>query len=651
MVVRIGDESVRQRTKRRWRFGVAGSSLGTLTLATAAAIAFGSWCACAGGHASRGAERTAKSADERARPPRSVAAPIVVGPALEGPRRPNDGSTLGVNLTEPSYYSEAWPFVDVLKHGEFHSGRPEHPDPSKRWNDGARLDVDARGWIRRLAPGQVARVFVFGSGTHYRPGRYTVLYDGRGRIEYRGAVSNVARAPGRESFDLAPRGELWLELHAIDARDPIRDLHVIPPGGRCADDPAAYCDAATPCGGDARCEPFVETFAEQPFHPDFLADIAPFRILRFLDWVKTNRPADAASEEARAPFPASVAAWPTRAHATYKPVPFEVMIDLCNTVHADLWLPVPGWFDDASVQRLASLVRERLDPTLRVWVEHSNEVWNGQFGQHYATAARECARSGDADRRICDGDRDGTLCEPGPWDRERERCFEMARRGHARRTGEIAHAFERAFGAAAPRRVVRVLAWQTGSLHDQGEALLDFRWNGSEPLHSRIDAVAVAPYFGGSIDVVPPADVFFARNPGRVHGAPEGTFAVLSGAPDGEPGPYARIASDAAALRSPRYAHLRLVAYEGGQHLFTWADGQGDALRALNSDPRMRALYTQYLTYFHELTGGSYFVHYASPGGWWHHGAFGSKQYQGQRRAEAPKHDALESFVEAQRGR
>jgi hypothetical protein len=590
-------------------------------------------------------------------PPKSESVATPDGPVAsdgEGaPRRsgrPNDGSTLGVNLTEPNYFTDAWPFVDVFKQGEWISGRPDHPDAARRWNDGGRLDLDAQGWVRRLAPGQVARVFLYARGTHYHPGRYTVLYRGRGRIEYRGSASNVTRAEGRDLVDLPARGELWLELTETDPRDPVREIRVLPPGGRCANDVAAYCDSNDSCGEGVRCVPFVDSYAEQPFHPEFLADIGHFRILRFLDWIQTNRSPEPA-DDAAAPYPATASAWPTPDHAMYRPVPFEVMVDLCNTMHADLWLPLPGAFDDASIRQVAALVRRRLDPDLRVWVEHSNEVWNGQFGQHFSTAARECALSPDDERRICDGDRDGTLCEPGPWDAERERCFAMARRGHARRTGEIVRIFEQTFGADAPRRVVRVLAWQTGSLTDQRAELLDFAWNGREPLRDRLDVVAVAPYFGWPGEILPNADRFFARNEGRVHGAPPGTFAVLSGAPDEEPGPYARIASDVAALRSPAYRHLRLVAYEGGQHLFTWADDQGDALRALNTDPRMRELYTQYLTYFDELTGGSAFVHYASPGGWWHHGAFGSKQYQGQRRVEAPKHDALETFIESHRRR
>ena len=71
---------------------------------------------------------------------------------------------------------------------------------------------------------------------------------------------------------------------------------------------------------------------------------------------------------------------------------------------------------------------------------------------------------------------------------------------------------------------------------------------------------------------------------------------------------------------------------------------EGEAIAALSSDPRVIPLYEQYLEHLHEITGGEVFVHYASPGLWWAHGAFGTKRYQGQDLRETPKHAALEAF-------
>jgi hypothetical protein len=48
--------------------------------------------------------------------------------------------------------------------------------------------------------------------------------------------------------------------------------------------------------------------------------------------------------------------------------------------HHAAWLFVPA-ADDAYVRKLASFLRDGLRPDLRVYVKHSNEVWNQAFPQ------------------------------------------------------------------------------------------------------------------------------------------------------------------------------------------------------------------------------------------------------------------------------
>ena len=63
----------------------------------------------------------------------------------------------------------------------------------------------------------------------------------------------------------------------------------------------------------------------------------------------------------------------------YNGVPYEAQIQLSNELKEDLWINVPHLADDDYVRNLAQLVQQRLTPGLRVWVEYSNEVWNGTF--------------------------------------------------------------------------------------------------------------------------------------------------------------------------------------------------------------------------------------------------------------------------------
>jgi hypothetical protein len=60
-------------------------------------------------------------------------------------------------------------------------------------------------------------------------------------------------------------------------------------------------------------------------------------------------------------------------------------IEFRGGVKVDPWFCMPHLADDDFVRQFAVLVKERLDPSLKVYVEYSNEVWNGQFKQaHHA---------------------------------------------------------------------------------------------------------------------------------------------------------------------------------------------------------------------------------------------------------------------------
>jgi hypothetical protein len=68
-------------------------------------------------------------------------------------------------------------------------------------------------------------------------------------------------------------------------------------------------------------------------------------------------------------------------YATAKGVPVERMVELANTLGADPWFCVPHQASDDYVRQFASLLHARLDPGLRPHIEYSNEVWNRGFAQ------------------------------------------------------------------------------------------------------------------------------------------------------------------------------------------------------------------------------------------------------------------------------
>jgi hypothetical protein len=64
--------------------------------------------------------------------------------------------------------------------------------------------------------------------------------------------------------------------------------------------------------------------------------------------------------------------WDTRAQPKSEqaePVAFEWQIDLCNRSKKDYWVNIPHAADGDYVKQLASLIHDKLDPQLRVYVE------------------------------------------------------------------------------------------------------------------------------------------------------------------------------------------------------------------------------------------------------------------------------------------
>lgn len=576
----------------------------------------------------------------RTRAPREPVA--VESPTAAAPLRTMDvgerSRAVGTNLPPANYYSGSFPFVDLMKATfGWISGSGE------TWDDHRPLDTDEHGWLRRLAPGQTARVFLLAGDQYHPTGRFTVLYEGKGRIEYRGLVRDVERAQGRDTFVLdAPQG-LYLDIPEVDPEDPIRNIRVLVPGGRCEGDARSYCESDDAC--NARCVPFEENHQELPFHPTFLDETRPYSVLRFMDWQETNREGMVPDAEEQ-PLVVDFDDYPQREDFSWRPVPVDVMIDLANLLDADPWFNMPHSASDAFVARFAARVAERLESDCKVYVEYSNEYWNNLFDQNAWIGAAGCEAHSDDPADECDPDGNGKLCELTEWNATMERCAAYGKRYFTERTIEIGRIWRQAFANAEPERVQRVIGAQIGGADWFVPEYLLRSVNG-QPAHTQLDVLAVAPYFGGGERTERSLDAIFARTQQAQDGAAQGMYRMLAGEPDAEWGDiYHWIRNDLRMLRErvPRDS-IRYVAYEGGQHLTSHDQEQNALFHRANRDPRMESLYTEYLEMWRELSGDALFVHFTAPAHWGQYGSFGSKEYMGQPLSEAPKERALRHFA------
>jgi hypothetical protein len=83
---------------------------------------------------------------------------------------------------------------------------------------------------------------------------------------------------------------------------------------------------------------------------------------------------------------------------------------------------------------------------------------------------------------------------------------------------------------------------------------------------------------------------------------------------------------------------MRLVSYEGGQHIVS---ENVDLVAGLNRDPRMGALYADYIPEAIAANGNDLLVLFSATGPISKFGAWGLREYAGQPRSDAPKLDAV----------
>ncbi len=525
-------------------------------------------------------------------------APRGLGSAGSAASRPDDArpvltalgadpsSALGTNLSEFRDWSAEWSMIDAFK-----QSRPWISGTAQAWQTDEPLDLDARGWVRSLRPGQVARTLLFWGEQPYPEGDYVVLYDGEGELEYFQNTDLRARAPGRDVLHLDPRkGGLGIFLTRTDPRNYVRNIRVISPGGACSRDVSRECRYDDECA-PGRCLSFERHHGQLVFHPLFLRALRPYKVVRFMNWMETN---DSQQEHfEQRPLP-SDARW------TVRGVPLEVMVQLANRMRFDPWFCMPHRATDAYVRRFAEYVRDHLDPSLRAYVEHSNEVWNGMFAQHDYAAER------------------GATVPAAPSDDR----FARQMRWHARRTKEIFAIWGEVYGVERARFTRILGSW--ADVPFVSDLLLAAFAPGERP-----DALAIAPYFGHD----PPApgasldQVFASYLPRQLEIVRQRM------------------------LESQRVARkygVALIAYEGGQHLVA-ADPEASEARlealldAINRDPRMKGVYEQYFDAW-RAAGGELLLHYVNVEGYGRYGRWGAREHMLQADTDAPKWSAILSW-------
>jgi hypothetical protein len=490
------------------------------------------------------------------------------------PSLPVRSQSVGTNLSGISYYSSQFPFADMMKSG---SGWNSLDDKGV-WG-AAFPSMTSDGYPAALGPGQHALSAVAWSGSQMQAGRYVVLWDGDGSISF--PLSNVTIAESsanRIAIDVTDTsGPLWVGIDRTNPANPVHNLRFLWPGTEA-------------------------TYATQPFNPLYLSRIAPFSLLRFMDWGATNG--------------SPVVEWADRAHVsdvsygTPAGVPIEVMIDLANTLHADPWFCIPHQASDDYVTQFATLLHSRLDPTLHPHIEYSNEVWNFSFAQT-TWANAQSQKLG----------LDSPYGQPAIF--------------YATRAVQIFKIIQGVWGPTDSGRIVRVLAGQAAWTNFLG-AMLAYK-----DTAANADVMAIAPYFNATgVDDTAQVATSLTLSSDQVV---DQMLADIRGDVKSWMTTNAALAA--------KYG-LKLKAYESGpgDTSYYFPANQQDAVTALlvaaNGNPRMRDVYTEYYGQW-LAAGGDTMNQFNDIGQWSKWGLWGSLQYLTQDPSTSPKYQGLLGFIAA----
>ncbi len=491
-----------------------------------------------------------------------------------------------------NYYSTEWVFKDVFKMSNAYSW-------TQSGNCSA-LTFDTDGYPSTLPAGcELQALMMNRSAWSGESGQYVVLYDGTGTLSFDvsgpapDAVSVVSSAAGRIVINLSltyPDGHygLWLHIRTSSAApNNVRNIRVLRPGTEA-------------------------TYASQPFTDRFLSSLSGYKAIRFMDWQQTNN--STLSSWANRTRPASVS------QSGPNGVAVEYMVALCNTLNADMWINIPVRATNDFVTQEATLIKNSLKPGLKVYIEYTNEMWNGGFNQStYARAQGAALGITGAD-------------------------WEIAEKYYSQRAVEIFGLWDVVYGVDARTSLVRVMASQ---LANAGVTTTALNWAppGGTPASQHVDAVAVAPYFCGNVGNgdISSWDSAWAANQAT---------AITS--------LIAYCASDTSSNIHTWQAHhydiihntygLRMIAYEAGQGMVgVGQTNQTDAafnalLNAANNDSRMLGLYTTFLNQW-KADNGQLLMNYTSSYEPTQYGYWGLLRWSGDDPATAYKYRGVKEWI------
>ena len=350
------------------------------------------------------------------------------GPGLQNVETARIGLNAGVGAMD---YDPSEMFADIMKTFREIS----HP------YDNTPAQLDANGW-----PSEDCKILVW-HGIPRQSGIYhlkLIGHPGDISVNGSGVIQNIQydALTDTTTAKLVMTDPTFLYLTFTGTGSGVRDIQLMLPG---------------------------HNFGERWNH-DFLKALEPVRVIRFMDFTATNFNIEINWSDRTQPNAASQQSYPPGFGWQGRGIAWEYVIDLLNTTGADGWINIPAEASDAYIASLIDLIKNGgngfapLDPSRRLYIEYSNEVWNSGFDQtlyNHTQAVAEVNAGGS----------------PLNFDGESNDWY-WAWRRVAKRIVEISNQFRAAFGDQQMMTRFRpVLAWQVENGQATGIIQLNFIQN------------------------------------------------------------------------------------------------------------------------------------------------------------------------------
>jgi hypothetical protein len=478
---------------------------------------------------------------------------LLISTAYSFAAQPDKG--VGVNVARLADWAPSMSYTNT-----FLKARAWIPQRSTdwTWDTGEPLNIRSDGWIASLAPNQEAATLVnLSIQGHYPGGVYHCFYDGEGTFSFGHDAKLIEASNNHCTVQVNPTNSgILFTLKTTNPSNPLRNFKLILPG-------------------------YENSYQQNFFYPPFVNELRKYAVIRYMDWQKTNH--------------SPVVNWSDRTPENYaiqtraQGVALEHIIALSNVIGKPPWISVPHRATDDYVRQLATLFKNTLRSDLKVYVEYSNETWNGIFKQHNYVKEQAIAR-GHGQTEF--------------W------------KFHSERSVEIFNIFTDVYGNAD--KVVRVLG---GFSENEWLNMNIMNWRDA---YKSADAMAIAPYFGHN--VTPSTDVNSVLNQ---------TTSDMR-----------RVLSDVLPenLYETNKYNIALIAYEGGQHITATGSG-GSACIDANRHDRMGDIYTEYLEGWAKATNNNLFMFWNNVDRYSQYGCWGLREWFDQTASTAPKYRAIMNYL------